>query len=139
VDHERFVELARQAHETPEAALLRVARGMIVMVVEPYLAHCNDAFVGQQLDELAFELRRPARRIVRMDADRGDDVGAPLRKLHRAPRGIEAADPNAYERGHAGALRALEHRIRPFAERVVDHVAMRVYEHGREISLARRR
>ena len=106
VDHERAIEPPGEADLGPERGVLRVGRRVAVVEVEPGLPDTDD--LGTRRERLErVPLVVEARRVVRVQADRGADVGMAGGELdgfaRRREVGADAHHPD--DAGVTGALR----------------------------------
>jgi len=129
VHDDRFAERACKRDESPEHRRLRLARRMVVVIVEPDFADRDDFGVVSEPLDLAEDGLVELRGVVRMNADRAHDVGAAPRKLHGLERRGHAAYTDRDESTHARRAPALERRIRAVGTTFCIEVAVCIDEH----------
>ena len=100
VDHQRQAGGARGGDMGAKAALLRLARAVLVEIIQPRLAQRHDLRMLGQLDQFAGGNAVFLVGVMRMGADRAIDVGKPLgdgeqpaEPLDPGRDGDDAADP----------------------------------------------
>ena len=133
VDHDRLVQLAARARAArSKSCCLRVARRVVAVVVEPGLADARPPLVPQQLARARRAVAPPRPRLVRMDAERGEDAVV-LARRSRARRATSRSRCRRRRRGRrrprararatsAGSSQRVEVRVR------VDHSPARPAE-----------
>ena len=129
MDHQRQPGFARRRDVAAKAALLRLARRVVVVIVEAGLADRHDLGVPRARDQVARRHVQFLVGVVRMGADRAEDVGKSLGDrqhlgVARDPRrdGDQAAD--------AGRARAGDHAVELGGEIREIEMAMAVDQHG---------
>ena len=129
VDDDRKAQLAGQAHLLAEALALELARGVVVVVVQPDLAVGDDAFGFRQYPQLVVPAVLDVFHFMRVNPDGGGDERVALRQGNSGTAGLEVA-PDRHEMPDPGVARALEHRLAVGVKpRVVD-MAVTVDQHG---------
>ena len=110
MDDQRQSGRARRGDVIAEAALLRVARAVVVVIVEPGLPDRHHLGMTRARDQLVDRDVELLVGVVRMGADRAIDVGKALGD--REQLGV-ALDPrrDGDDAGDAGCLRARDHGI----------------------------
>ena len=100
MDHQRQSRRPRRGDMRAKAALLRLARAVLIKIIQPRLAQRHDLRMLGQFDQLAGRNAVFLIGLVRMGADRAIDVGKPLgdgqqpaEPLHPGRDGDDAADP----------------------------------------------
>jgi hypothetical protein len=125
VDHDRLAEVGRELELCLEEPALTVARRAVAEVVETGLPHRHRALVLGELAELVDAIRLGVAGLVRVDADRGEDL---LVQLGQLERGAARVDSGAHGDDPIDARRSRppDQRRRPVSARVevrvrVDH------------------
>ena len=129
MDHQRQPGFARRRDMSAKAALLRVARRVVVVIVEAGLADRHDFGVPRARDEVARRHMQFLMGVMRMSADRAKHVGKALGDrqhlgVARDPRrdGDQARDAGCARAGDDGVK--LSGKIRKI------EMAMAVDQHG---------
>lgn len=129
VDHGRESQLDRQAELFEQHPLLRLVGRMVVIEVEPALSHRDGLGVREQFAQPLDIAVAPARRFVRMHAERAPDSGLRLAEAQDLLRLVEP-DPRDEETLDAARPRAVESG-RTLLGRQGLQVTVGIDEHGR--------
>lgn len=129
VHDDRFAALARERDESPEHHRLRLARRMVVVIVEPDFADRDDLGVVSEPLDLGEDGFVELRGVVRMNTHRAQHVGAAPGELHGLERRGHAAYTDRDESAHARRPPALESRVRAACTTFCIEVAVSIDEH----------
>ncbi len=138
MDDERQAGLARRRDMRAKAALLRLARRVVVVVIEAGFAERHDFRVPRQRDEIGRRHVELFMGVMRMRADRAKHVGKALGDREQVRL---ALDPrrNRHHALDAGGAGARHHGIELGGEIGKIEMAMAVDEHVLVFGLLRRR
>src|SRR5439155_5023042 len=127
VDHKRLADTPRHLDLLREYLALLLSRRVVVVIIEPCLAHPDHALLGRcKLLEVGDQLIALILGIVRMQSDRRPYLPMRSSSPHR-PLTARAIDANRHSALDTGRAHALQHIVE-----VLDHVemAVRVDEHA---------
>src|SRR5258706_287236 len=109
MDHDWLLRRSRKLYLAQEDLLLRLARRVIVKIVEPDLAPGNHLGMARKLLQLHIRFFRCILRFVRMNADGGEDPIMLFGEIQGAPKGSRLfTDADSEDRLHAGVSCALQ-------------------------------
>lgn len=132
VDDDRLIQFQRELNLRAETGSLRVAGGVVVVIIEAHLTKGDAARIGGKLADRRRHLVGPILGIVRMNADGKPNVGVPIRHSSGTSHTRDfVTRPDGDHARHAGGSGPRNRGVYPVisAEYIGIQVAVTVGEH----------